>query len=165
MVKDVVCAFEISIRGWLQFTLQGARSMKWKIMGVFLLGFLASCIGCSSSNESGGSGANSSEVENFAGYTTYADKVTPREAVPIQAGDVAAENRRFFCEPDNPSDSVLCGQSAADLKDACDAVANCLSFLFVRLGGGEMYAERYTDLINVTTSPSMDYYTKDEPQE
>ena len=139
--------------------------MKRKIVAVCLLGFLASYFGCSPSNESGGSGANSSDVENFAGYTTYEDKVTPREAVPIQAGDVAAENRRFFCEPDNPSDSVLCGQNAADLKDACDAVANCLSFLFVRLGGGEMYAERYTDLVRVKISPEIDYYTKDEPQE
>ena len=139
--------------------------MKRKIVAVCLLGFLASYFGCSPSNESGGSGANSSEVENFAGYTTYEDK-EPAEGVAIQAGEVAAENRRFFCEPDDPSDSAVCGRTAAEIKDACDAVESCLSFLFIRLvGGGQIYAERYTDLVRVKISPEIDYYTKDEPQE
>ena len=52
--------------------------MKRKIVACCLLGFLASYVGCSPSNESGGSGANSSEVENFAGYTTYEDQ-EPRD--------------------------------------------------------------------------------------
>ena len=139
--------------------------MKRKIVACCLLGFLASYVGCSPSNESGGSGANSSDVENFAGYTTYEDQ-EPRDGVAIQAGEVAAENRRFFCNPDDPSDSTLCGRTAAEIKDACDAVESCLSFLFIRLvGGGQIYAERYTDLVRVKISPEIDYYTKDEPQE